>query len=142
DVAGLVLNLVVERIRPLVIDPTRPRAIGDVGHFADQVFAVLILQVEKILADQCRPRAMRDAIAFQVVNEWIETTVMGVPHRLIGNPFEGWVGALFGEHFRGRVSPPPPPRFWCRTGRLRKSKPGPATRWQQTRKKYEPGWAP
>src|SRR5262249_59875453 len=92
DVAGLVLNLVVERIRPLVIDPTRPRAIGDVDHFADQVFAVLILQVEKILADQCLPRAMRDAIAFQVVNEWIEITIMEVRHRLIGNRFEGWFG--------------------------------------------------
>ena len=42
---------------------------------------------------------MRDAIAFQVVNEWIEITIMEVRHRLIGNCFEGRFGALFGEHF-------------------------------------------
>src|ERR1700745_4402319 len=46
DVAGLVFDLVVDGGRPLVIDPPKAGSSGKTDHFADQVFAVLILQVE------------------------------------------------------------------------------------------------
>src|ERR1700722_1295452 len=51
DVARLVFDLVVDRIRPLVIDPAASRPIGNIGQLLNEIFSVLILKAKQILAD-------------------------------------------------------------------------------------------
>ena len=51
DVARLIFDLVVDRIRPLVIDPTASRPIGNVGQRLNEIFSVLILKAKEILAN-------------------------------------------------------------------------------------------
>src|SRR5262249_391712 len=92
DVASLVFNFVAERFGPLVIAPARAGPARDADHFADQVFAVLILQIEQIFTDQCRPGPVRNAAAAQVVNEGIEITIVKAGDRLVRNRLERRLG--------------------------------------------------
>src|SRR5208282_5059452 len=52
DVARLVFNLVGDRIGPFVVKPTASGTIGDIAHLPDEVLAVLIFEIDQVLADQ------------------------------------------------------------------------------------------
>jgi len=71
---------------------------GDTDHFADQVLAILILQVEQVFADQRWPRPVRDTPATQVVNERVEVTIVESRGGFVRNRFERRVGARLCEH--------------------------------------------
>src|ERR1700739_4908786 len=76
DVARLVLDLVGDRVRPLVVDPAAAGALGEPDHLLDQVDAVLVLERDEVLADQRRARAMRHADALEVIDERVEVAVV------------------------------------------------------------------
>src|SRR5580700_11276741 len=79
DVARLVFNLVVNRVRPLVIDPAAARPIGNIGQRLNEIFSILIFKAEQILANQRGPRAMSDTkslfVSVPEINERIEVAI-------------------------------------------------------------------
>src|SRR5215472_4993264 len=76
NIARLVLDLVADRVRPLVVDPAVAWPLGDRDHLLDQIGPILILKRDQVLADQGRTRAMRDVEPLEIVNERIKISIV------------------------------------------------------------------
>src|SRR4051794_14505924 len=68
NIGGFVLDLVRDRVRPFVVDPSAAGTVRDPDHFLDQIISVLVLDGNPQLSDHQRISAVSDAPAVGVVH--------------------------------------------------------------------------